>query len=148
MKPIDFESMQGLQGFYHPEGQPAMTLMDRARSSAGPLTPVTSIVGFVPVFFDFFNEGGTGNLLPGRPTSQTVTIPNPGGNPFFVMLRGFNGAFVTDGGVNLTARPLGEFEVNLFVPAVNTVGCRVMLSDDNGDDPVRIQVWGWAILFR
>lgn len=134
-------------GYYHPKSDTILA-GDVENSSAGPLTSVTAIVGFVPVFFDFFNEGGTNNLLPGRPTTQTVSIPNPSGDGFFVMLRGINSAFVTDGGGVLTARPLGEIQAWLSVPGVNTVACTIMLSDDNGDDPIRVQVSGWAILFR
>ena len=134
-------------GLFHPNAS-LIHPFDIERSSAGPFIPVTSIVGFVSVFFDFFNQGGPNNLVPGRQTTQTVTVPNPGGDPFFVFLRGISAAFVTDGGNNLTQRPLGKIEAFLTVPGVNTVACTIMLSDENSDDPIRVQVSGWAVMFR
>jgi hypothetical protein len=148
MKQATFDVGTEHLGLFHPDSHLVPKPTDTGTSSAGPLIPVTSIVGFVPVFFDFFNEGGPNNLLPGRVTTQTVTIPNPGGSPFFVMLRGVHGAFVTDGRAHLTARPLGSIGALLSVPGVNTVACTIRLSDDNADDPVIVQVWGWAVLFR
>jgi len=133
-------------GLYLPVGE--MHLGDIERGSVGRFTPVQSITGFVSVFFDFFNEGGTNNLIPGRPTTQTLTIPNPGNDGFFVTLRGVNAAFVTEAGGALTQRPLGEVKAWLSVPGVNQVACKIMLSDENGDDAIRVQVSGWAIMFR
>jgi hypothetical protein len=134
-------------GIFHPDSS-LIHPFDIETSSAGPFVPVTRIVGFVSVFFNFFNQGGRNNLLPGRSTTQTVTVPNPAGDPFFVFLRGINAAFVTDGGRNLTERPLGEIDAVLSVPGVNTVACTIRLTDENSDDPIRVQVSGWAVMFR
>jgi len=104
---------------------------------------IISVVGF---FFDFFEPGGTNNLLPGRPLEQTRRIIRPRGAGFMVCLNMINGAFVTDGGTSLTQRPLGQFLVRAGFRDPDTLVCRVRLTDENMDDAIRIQVRG-AVLF-
>lgn len=105
-----------------------------------------SIVKIDGFFFDFFEPGGPDHLLPGRPLEQTATIVRPSGAGFMVCLNLINGAFVTNGGANLTQRPLGQFNVSAGFRDPNTLVCRVRLTDENMDDPIRIQVRG-AVLF-
>ncbi|WOJ91276.1 hypothetical protein RZS28_08485 [Methylocapsa polymorpha] len=108
---------------------------------------MASIVGVAPFFFDFFEPGGPDHLLPGRPLEQTQTVNRPRGSGFVVGLNSFNGAFVTDGGNTLTQRPLGQFEVFAGLRDFNVLVCRVRLTDENSDDPIRIQVSGWVLFF-
>jgi hypothetical protein len=50
--------------------------------------------------------------------------------------------FVTDGGAELTDRPLGQFYYSVGFADNNTLSCSVLLSDSNGDDPVQLSVGG------
>jgi hypothetical protein len=134
------------QGVSRPAGQ--MITQDQGTGGVGPVTPIVSIIGLSEFQFDFFNEGGPNNLKPGRPTTQTVSYTAPGGAPGFVCLRSIVGAFVTDGGANLTERPLGEFAVNVFFAGPDRLSCSIILSDSNGDDPVRVIVRGLIVFFR
>jgi hypothetical protein len=121
---------------------------DQASSSISPMIHATKILGFSTFFFNFFNEGGTNNLLPGRPTTQQLSFDNPTEASVFACLSMFNGSFVTDGGVHLTERPLGEFEVGLSFPNLTTLSCRIRLTDSNSDDPVTIQVAGILVFVQ
>ena len=121
---------------------------DTATGAIGPVTPVSAIVGFSEFAFDFFNEGGTNNLLPGRPTTQTASFQPPARAGAFVLLRSFLCDFVTDGGVHLTERPLGEFEVSVGFTGPTTLSCTIRLTDSNSDDPVKVSVRGLIVFFR
>jgi hypothetical protein len=140
-----FESTE-VRGFFHP----ADHIVPRDIETGGVQPPiiVNAIVGFSPFAFDFFNEGGRNNLLPGRPTTQTASFQGPSGAGAFVVLRSFLGAFVTDGGVNLTERPLGEFDVSVGFANNTTLSCTIRLSDSNGDDPIKVSVRGFIVFFR
>jgi hypothetical protein len=96
--------------------------------------------------FDFFEPGGPDHLLPGRPLEQSVTFTRPPGSGFAVILHGFNGAFVHPD-QTLTQRPLGQFRVSVGVAQPNTLVCRVRLTDENMDDPIRIVVQTSVMLF-
>jgi len=122
--------------------------LDQATGGVGPVTPISAVIGLSEFTFNFFNEGGPNNLKPGRPTTQTVSYTAPGGAPGFVCLRTVLGAFVTDGGRNLTERPLGEFQVSVFFSGPGRLSCKVQLSDSNSDDPVKITVQGLIVFFR
>ena len=106
------------------------------------------IVGFFENVFEFLEPGGTSHLLPGRPLEQSVRIVPPRGVPpgagFFVVLRGFTGAFVDPDGRLLTQRPLGLFSVNVGVRSGALV-CRVRLTDENSDDAIRIIVTAYIV---
>jgi hypothetical protein len=108
------------------------------------MSSILSVQGF---FFDFFEPGGPDHLLPGRPLEQTTTVNRPQGSGFLVCLNMINGAFVTDGGANLTERPLGQFNVVVGLRDPNIIVCHVRLTDENSDDPIRIQVRGAVIFF-
>ena len=108
---------------------------------------MASIIGVTPFFFNFFEPGGTNNLLPGRPLEQTQTVNRPRGSGFVVSLAGFTGAFVTNGGNLLTQRPLGQFTVWTGLRDFNVLVCRVRLTDENSDDPIHIQVQGTVLFF-
>lgn len=108
---------------------------------------MASIVGVVPFSFTFFEPGGTDHLLPGRPLEQTQTVNRPRGAGFMVSLSGFSGAFVTNGGNLLTQRPFGQFEVFAGIRDVNVLVCRVRLTDENSDDPIKINVRGTVLFF-
>ncbi len=131
-----------------PGGRPGITPRDTGTGSASPMRRINSVVGFVTVSFDFFNEGGTNNLLPGRPTTKAVGFDNPENAGCFIVLNRFESAFVTDGRVHLTARPLGDIKVSLGLVDNKTASCTVRLTDDNADDPVVVTVTGFVILFR
>jgi hypothetical protein len=64
-----------------------------------------------------------------------------------VSLASINGFFFTDGGAHLTQRPLGQFQVSAGWREPNTVVCRVRLTDENMDDPIRIQVSGTVLFY-
>jgi hypothetical protein len=104
-----FQKASDVQQVIHPAGRAVP--FDTGTGAVGPVLPISAIVGVSGFSFDFFNEGGTNNLLPGRPTTQTASFQPPSGAGAFVCLSTVLGAFVTDGGANLTERPLGEFEV-------------------------------------
>jgi hypothetical protein len=141
-----FQRLPDVQAFIHPAGR--LVPFDTGTGAVSPVTPVSSIVGFSTFAFDFFNEGGTGNLLPGRPTTQTASFQPPAGAGALVCLRSFFGAFVTDGGVHLTERPLGEFEVSVGFTGPTTLSCTIRLTDSNSDDPVKVSVQGLIVFFR
>jgi hypothetical protein len=125
-----------------------ITKLDDANGIVDDWTGVNGLVGFSSFYFRFFNGGGTGNLSPGRPTTKTVNFmspPNSGGPLVCVSM--VNGAFVTNGGANLTQRPLGQFNVNVWVPASGALECEIVLSDENGDDPIIVEVGGTLLFF-
>lgn len=122
--------------------------LDVASGAVQPVTAVNAIVGISAFGFDFFNEGGTNNLLPGRPTTQRATFRAPDGAGAFLCLRSVLGAFVTDGGSKLTERPLGEFAVSVGFADRSTLSCTIMLSDSNSDDAVKVSVHGTIVFFR
>jgi hypothetical protein len=130
----------------HPEGQVAPR--DTGTGGVGSILPITAVVGVSGFAFDFFNEGGPNNLLPGRPTTQTASFTPPAGAGAFVCLSSLVNAFVTDGGVNLTERPLGEFEVIVGFADRTTLSCTIRLTDSNSDDPVKVRVRGLIVFFR
>jgi len=101
----------------HPAGQAVP--FDTGAGAVGPVLPISAVVGVSGFSFDFFNEGGPNNLKPGRPTTQTASFTPPRGAGAFVCLSTVLGAFVTNGGANLTERPLGEFEVSVGVRRPN-----------------------------
>ena len=101
-----FQKIADGRGVIHPAGQ--VVPFDTGTGAVGSVLPIAAIVGVSEFAFDFFNEGGTNNLLPGRPTTQTASFQPPAGAGAFVCLRTFLGAFVTNGGANLTERPLGR----------------------------------------
>ena len=141
-----FQNISDGQGVIHPAGH--LVPFDMGTGAVGPVTPVSAIVGFSAFAFDFFNEGGSNNLLPGRPTTQTASFQPPARAGAFVCLRSFLGAFVTDGGADLTERPLGEFEVSVGFTGPTTLSCTIRLTDSNSDDPVKVSVRGLIVFFR
>ncbi len=124
-----------------------------------PVFPIAAVVGISAFSFDFFNEGGPDNLLPGRPTTQTASFTPPGGTGeppggggqggvgAFVCLNAFQGSFVT-GGVHLTEQPLGEFEVSVEFSSSTSLSWTIRLTDSNSDDPVKVSVRGLIVFFR
>ena len=122
--------------------------LDQATGSIDDWTGVNGLVGYSFFRFFFFNQGGTDNLLPGRPTTQTVPFmspPNSGGP--LICVRAVNGMFVTDGGAKLTQRPLGQFMWSVWVADIGALACEIELSDDNGDDPIKVDVEGTLLFF-
>jgi hypothetical protein len=123
--------------------------LDVETGGVGGVIPVNALIGIANFSFNFFNEGGTDNLLPGRPTTQTASLQVPAGTTNgFICLRTVSGAFVTNGGADLTERPLGQFDIDVGFGANNTLNCTVRLTDSNSDDPVRIFLSGTIIYFR
>ena len=141
-----FQKIADGRGVIHPAGR--VVPFDTGTGAVGPVLPITAVVGVSEFAFDFFNEGGTNNLLPGRPTTQTASFQPPAGAEAFVCLRTFLGAFVTNGGANLTERPLGEFEVSVGFAGPSTLSCTIRLTDSNSDDPVKVSVRGLIVFFR
>lgn len=108
------------------------------------MSVIVNVVGF-DFFFD--EPGGRDHLLPGRPLEQTRPIDIPSGAGFIVSVAQFSGSFVTDGGVHLTERPLGQFQISVGIRDGNTIVCRVRLTDSNMDDAVKISVRGSVLIF-
>lgn len=128
---------------------PGIKPLDQETGGVGGVIPVNAIIGISTFSFDFFNEGGTNNLLPGRSTTQTASLQPPAGTANgFICLNSISGAFVTNGQADLTERPLGQFLVAVTFGANNTPNCTIKLSDSNGDDPIVVQVAGTIIYFR
>ena len=141
-----FQKASELRQLIHPAGQAVPS--DTGTGAVGPVLPISAVVGVSGFSFNFFNEGGTNNLLPGRPTTQTASFTPPRGAGAFVCLSTILGAFVTDGGANLTERPLGEFEVSVGFAGPTTLSCTIRLTDSNSDDPVKVSVRGLIVFFR
>jgi hypothetical protein len=142
----EFQNITDVQQLIHPAGQ--VVPFDTGTGAVGSVLPITAIVGVSSFAFDFFNEGGPNNLKPGRPTTRTASFTPPAGAGAFVSLTTFLHAFVTNGGANLTERPLGEFEVSVGFAGPTTLSCTIMLSDSNSDDPVKVSVRGLIVFFR
>jgi hypothetical protein len=121
---------------------------DQANGTVNPWTGVGGLVGYANFSFTFFNGGGTGNLAPGRPTTQTAPFTSPPGSGALISLTGISGAFVTDGGAHLTERPLGQFVTSVYFSDANTLACQIRLSDSNGDDPIQVWVNGTLLFYR
>ena len=65
-----FQKITDVPQVIQPTGQ--VVPFDTGTGGVGSVLPITAIVGVSGFAFDFFNEGGTNNLLPGRPTTQTA----------------------------------------------------------------------------
>src|SRR5262245_35942777 len=141
-----FQKASEVRQFIHPAGQAVP--FDTGTGAVGPMLPISAVVGVSRFSFDFFNEGGPNNLLPGRPTTQTASFTPPRGAGAFVSLNAFRHAFVTNGGANLTERPLGEFDVIVGFAGPTTLSCTIRLTDSNSDDPVKVSVRGLIVCFR
>lgn len=132
------------RGIMHPDGP----VDDTAIGVVGPVIPIGAIVGVSDFRFHFFNEGGPNNPKPGRVSTATASFTPPdGAASAFVSIHTIIAAYVKDGGVKLTERPLGQIALNL-IPLQNQLFCAIQLSDKNGDDPVRVQVRGSIVFFR
>lgn len=108
---------------------------------------INNMIGTLGHRFEFVEPGGPNNLKPGRPLSQSVAIAMPDRVGFFVMLNGFNHAFVS--GSRLRERPLGQIYAAVGINfEARTLNCNVRLSDSNSDDPVHIIVDVVAVFFR
>jgi hypothetical protein len=141
-----FQKASEVRQVIHPAEQAVP--FDTGTGAVGPMLPISAVVGVSGFSFDFFNEGGPNNLLPGRPTTQTASFTPPRGAGAFVCLSTVLGAFVTDGGVHLTERPLGEFEISVGFAGPTTLSCTIRLTDSNSDDPVKVSVRGLIVFFR
>jgi hypothetical protein len=141
-----FQNITDVPQLIHPAGQ--VVPFDTGTGAVGSVLPITAIVGVSTFAFDFFNEGGPNNLKPGRPTTQTASFTPPAGAGAFVCLTSFQSAFVTNGGANLTERPLGECEVGVGFAGPTTLSCTIRLTDSNSDDPVKVSVRGLIVFFR
>ena len=122
--------------------------LDQATGSIDDWTGVNGLVGYSSFHFFFFNQGGTDNLLPGRPTQQSLPFmspPNSGGP--LICVNTLNARFVTDGGAKITQRPLGQFIWSVWVPASGVLACTIKLSDENLDDPIQVDVEGTLLFF-
>ena len=147
---------QDFLAFMPPPGaQAALPLSDQdldpASLAAGPQPinwfKINNMIGTLGHRFEFVEPGGTNHLKPGRPLSQQVRIDMPEQVGFFVMLNGFNHAFVN--GNRLTERPLGQMYATVGINfAARTLNCNVRLSDSNSDDAVHIIVDVVAVFFR
>jgi hypothetical protein len=70
-----FQKASEVRQVVHPAGQAAP--FDTGTEAIGPILLISAVVGVSGFSFDFFNEGGTNNLLPGRPTTQTASFTPP-----------------------------------------------------------------------
>lgn len=111
------------------------------------LVPLAAVIGTVGHRFEFVEPGGTDHLKPGRPLSQSIPVNLPANAGFFVMINGFNHAFVR--GDTLTERPLGQIMAVAGINAAQrTLNCNVRLTDSNSDDPVHIIIDVVAVFFN
>jgi hypothetical protein len=140
-----------MKAFHRPlshHSKRGITKFDDASGTVDDWSGVNGLIGYTFFYFSFFNGGGTGNLSPGRLTTKTagfMSPPNSGGPLVCVSM--VNGAFVTDGGANITQRPLGQFNWDVWVPDSGTLQCDILLSDENGDDPIKVEVAGTLLFF-
>jgi hypothetical protein len=141
-----FRALAKGSGINHPHNR--HTPLDSAGASIGNVIPLSALVGMSEFSFNFYNQGGTDNLLPGRATTQVLSYNAPEGAGAFVCMNAVSGAFVTGDGTELTERPLGQFLVNVFFSGSNQISCTIMLSDSNGDDPVAVYVNGLIVFVR
>jgi hypothetical protein len=114
------------------------------------MLPLASVIGTVGHRFAFREPGGPGNLKPGRPLSQTMPINIPPNAGWFVMLNGFNHAFVhNDPPDALAERPLGQMYAIAGIDAgARNLVCNVRLTDSNSDDPIQINVDVVVVFFN
>lgn len=107
------------------------------------------MIGLVSHRFEFIERGGTGALKPGRPLAQSIPINLPDNAGFFVMLNGFNHAFIHNDPPNaLAERPLGQIQAFAGINrGAKTLNCLVRLTDSNSDDPIHIITDVVAVLF-
>lgn len=124
-----------------------ITKLDQATGGVDDWTGVNGLVAYSFFGFSFFNQGGPGNLLSGRPTSQTFPFMSPpnSGTPL-VCVHGVNGWFWSPGD-KLANRPLGAFLWNVWVSASNMLECEIQLSDENSDDAIKVDVEGTLLFY-
>lgn len=143
MARIEPDDDDGWQGLYHPEAEPRS-------SGIGPFVAAYAIQGVMEFGFNFSMKtlGGVNSKTPGMRRTKTLRYSSPmEGTPHFVVVRSFSGKFVKDTG-ELTDRPLGAFEVNVWIRRPGTLACTVRLSDKNSDDPVEVDVRGLIVFFH
>ncbi len=135
----------GWQGIYHPEASRC------APNRTGPFIKAYAIEGFVEFAFKFSNATleDVNRRTPGKSRTRHINYEAPFDNatPHFVTLRSFSGKFVTSEG-KLTDRPLGAFDVNVWIKEPGTLACTVRLTDNNSDDPVEVEVAGVIVFFH
>jgi hypothetical protein len=105
-----------------------------------------AIRGFQGVSFFFDEPGGPDHLVPGRPLQQQKPVDLLPGDSVIFALMGCSGAFVA--GNSLRERPLGQFMVDLSFARPNFMVCRVRLTDQNADDPIKFFVNAVALFFQ
>lgn len=133
-------------GLYHPE---TYRSPDRSHG-VGPFIKAYAIEGVMEFAFNFSMKSldESNSQTPGMRRTKTLTYSSPfDGTPHFVSVSSFSGKFVNDTGT-LVDRPLGAFEVGVWIEEPGTLACAVRLSDKNSDDPVEINVRGVLVFFH
>lgn len=133
-------------GLYHPE-----TRRSPNRShGVGPFIKAYAMEGVMEFAFNFSMKSldESNSQTPGMRRIKTLPYSSPfDGTPHFVAISSFSGKFVKDTG-ELVDRPLGAFEVGVWIEEPGMLACAVRLSDKNSDDPVEITVRGVLVFFH
>ena len=133
-------------GLYHPE----IHRSPNRSHGVGPFIKAYAIEGVMEFAFNFSMKSldESHSTTPGMRRTKTLPYSSPfDGTPHFVAVNSFSGKFVKDTG-ELVDRPLGAFEVGVWIKEPGTLACAVRLSDKNSDDPVEITVRGVLVFFH
>jgi hypothetical protein len=109
------------------------------------------IVGTKSFLFGYTHFGGTNNLLPGRPESQSVTMGKPKGASVFAAISGLNFAFINgnEGSPSnqLRDQNLGQLRATLSVSG-DTLTCDMRLTAESEDNPCSVHVRANVLFFK
>lgn len=112
---------------------------------------MAEIVGSKTFLFGYTHFGGTNNLLPGRPESQSVKMGMPKGASAFVAIGGLNYAFINgnEGSPSNQMRDerLGQLRANLSVSG-DTLTCEMRLTAETEDNPCLVHVRANVLFFK
>ena len=101
------------------------------------------VVGINTFLFGYTHFGGTNNLLPGRPESQSVKLGMPEGAKAFAAIAGINFAFINgnedDPPNQLRDERLGQLRASLDVSG-DTLTCSMRLTAETEDNPCIVHV--------
>jgi hypothetical protein len=110
-------------------------------------TKIGATVGFQPVSFTYEDVGGTSNLLPGFPTTKSVSLNWPkNAGMAVVFLQSYSAAYVDTSG-DLVDHHLGQMMFQLGFPNSSSVTCTFLLRDSSTSEGVDMWANGVVLYF-
>jgi hypothetical protein len=126
----------------HVKGKGRITPFKKSKT-----TKLTGIVGVQLVSFAYEDVGGSSHLLPGFPTSSSVTLNWPKGAGYaVVVMSAFSGAYVDTSG-DLVDDHLGQMMFQLGFPNSTSVSCTFLLRDAGTSQGVDMWANGMVLYF-